>query len=494
MTKIRSITQDPRYIDFVLRYRNDWTRACVELFGKKPSPQQEELLLEVQTTGAFVSVSSGHGTGKSDMSSIITMLYIFCHPHARVILVANKIAQVKAAVFKYIKINWKTLIKRLPWIQEYFVLTETEFYEITNKGVWCVLTKGYRLGNEEGLAGEHAKHMLYIVDEASGLSDKAIDIMEGACTETDNRFLMLSQPTRNTGRFFDSHNRLSKLKDPINGIWKSLIFNSEYSPWVTLEYLKKALIKFGGRDSIQYMIKVRGLFPKVLQGFLISMTDCEKAVNNDPVLAEDWGWVCLMDVGNGRDKSVRLIGKVSGYGLERSFIPVSIKEFDGTVDPINFGRQVAAEIKSSDYPNIVMGVDNGGVGSDTATILEESGLRVQRIMWGDPMFSDMDKKLYINQRAFSTVMSQRAITSNRMKIDKSEKTKEQASKIPYKINEKGQYAIMPKEQMREKGIPSPDRWDTYCFAMLVRYIPHYNTVADSVLEEREALTDWADEV
>lgn len=492
--KVRSVTQDPRYIDFVLRYRNDWSRACVELFGKKPSPQQEELLYEVQTTGSFVSVSSGHGTGKSDMSSIITMMYIFTHPYARVILVANKIAQVKAAVFKYIKINWKTLIKRLPWLQEYFVLTETEFYEITNKGVWCVLTKGYRLGNEEGLAGEHAKHMLYIVDEASGLSDKAIDIMEGACTETDNRFLMLSQPTRNSGRFFDSHNRLSKNKNPKNGIWRSLIFNSEYSPWVTLQYLKKALIKFGGRDSIQYMIKVRGLFPKVLQGFLISMTDCEVAVNNTPVLADDWGWVCLMDVGNGRDKSVRLIGKVSGYGLERRFVPVSIKEFDSTIDPINFGRQVAAEIKSSDYPNIVMGVDNGGVGSDTATILEELGLRVQRIMWGDPMFSDMDKKLYINQRAFSTVMTQRALTSNRMKIDKSEKTKEQASKIPYKINEKGQYAIMPKEQMREKGIPSPDRWDTYCFGMLVRYIPHYNSVSDSVLEERAALTDWADEV
>ncbi len=494
MTKVRSITQDPRYKDFVLRYRNDWPRASVELFGKKPSPQQEELLLSVQTSGSFVSVSSGHGTGKSDMSSIITMLYIFCHPQARVILVANKIAQVKAAVFKYIKINWKTLVKRIPWIEDYFILTETEFYEITSKGVWCVLTKGYRLGNEEGLAGEHAKHMLYIVDEASGLSDKAIDIMEGACTETDNRFLMLSQPTRNTGRFFDSHNRLSKAKNPKDGIWKSLVFNSEYSPWVTLDYLRKALIKFGGRDSIQYMIKVRGLFPKVLQGFLISMTDCEKAVNNTPVLADDWGWVCLMDVGNGRDKSVRLIGKVSGYGLDRVFVPVSIKEFDGSIDPINFGRQVAAEIKSSDYPNIVMGVDNGGVGSDTATILEESGLRVQRIMWGEPMFSDMDKKLYINQRAFSTVMSQRALTSNRMKIDKSEKTKEQASKIPYKINEKGQYAIMPKEQMREKGIPSPDRWDTYCFAMLVRHIPHFNTVSDSVLEERAALTDWADEV
>lgn len=492
--KVRSLNQDPRYIDFCRRYRSDWVRASVELFEKLPSPQQQQLLESVQETGSFTSVSSGHGTGKSDMASIMTMLYMFFHPNARVILVANKIAQVKAAVFKYIKINWKVICKRFPWIEQYFVLTETEFYEINGKGVWCVQSKGYRLGNEEALAGEHAKHMLYIVDEASGLSDKAIDVMEGACTEKDNRFLMLSQPTRNVGRFFDSHNRLSKLKNPLKGIWNSLTFSSEDSPWVTFEYLKKAIIKFGGRDSVQYMIKVLGMFPKVLEGYLISMTVCEQAVNANPVLNDDWGWVCLCDVGNGRDKSVRLIGKVSGNGLERKFLPVSIKEFEGTIDPINFGRQVAAEIKSSEYPNIVIGVDNGGVGFDTATIMEELGLRVQRIMWGDTLFSDSDKKLYINQRAFATIMAERALKKGRMKLDPSDKTKEQASKIPYKVNEKGQYAIMPKEQMRKEGIPSPDRFDTYCFSQLVDYIPHTTTVSDNVIEDRKKAGDWASDL
>lgn len=497
--KMRSITQDPRYKAFVLRYRGDWKKACVELFDKQPSPQQKTLLIEVSATGSFVAVSSGHGTGKSDMSSIITILYMLFHPMARVILVANKIAQVKAAVFKYLKINWKVICKRIPWIRQYFVLTETEFYEVTNKGVWCVLSKGYRLGNEEALAGEHAKHMLYIVDEASGLSDKAIDVMEGACTEDDNRFLMLSQPTRNNGRFYDAHHRLSWEKNKNNikdGVryWKSLIFNSEYSPWVTLKYLASAAFKFGGRDSPQYMIKVRGLFPKVLQGYLISAADVDKGIKNTPTLDDDWGWVALADVGNGRDKSVLLIGKVSGNGLDRKFVPKSIQEFDGAIDPIDFGRQIVAKITSNDYPNIVVAVDNGGVGSDTAKICEEGGLRVQRINWGDPMFSDMDKKVYINQRAFATVMSHRALTSNRLKIDKSEKTKEQATKIPYKINEKGQYAIMPKEQMREKGIPSPDRWDTYCFSFLVRYIPHYNEVSTAVKDEREAITDWGNDV
>ncbi|PAJ72343.1 hypothetical protein CJF42_21825 [Pseudoalteromonas sp. NBT06-2] len=51
-------------------------------------------------------------------------------------------------------------------------------------------------------------------------------------------------------------------------------------------------------------------------------------------------------------------------------------------------------------------------------------------------------------------MAERALKKSRMKLNPSDKIKEQASKIPYKVNEKGLYAIMPKEQMRKEGIPS----------------------------------------
>ncbi|MCG7550892.1 terminase [Pseudoalteromonas sp. Of7M-16] len=492
--KLKSINQDPRYLDFCKRYRSDWVRASVELFGKWPSPQQYQLLTSVQKTACRVSVSSGHGTGKSDMSSIITMIYMFFYPESRIVLVANKIGQVKAAVFKYIKKNFKTVCKRFPWIAQYFVVTETEFYAVGYKGVWCVLTKGYRLGNEEGLAGEHGKHLLYIVDEASGLSDKAIDIMEGALTEDDNRMLMLSQPTRNTGRFYDSHHKLSKDMDPKDGIWSPLKFNSEFSQWVNLQYLKNAAFKFGGRESAQYMIKVRGEFPKVLEGFLISSSDFDRAANkaNTPTLDDDWGWVALCDVGNGRDKSVMLIGKVCGWGLERKFIPVRIEEMEGNISPVDFGRRIKAHIASHDYPNITVAIDSDGVGSDTAQIAEELGLRVQRIRWGHSCFNDFDKENYVNQRAYANIMAHRAMTSGRMLVDGSPKTKDQAVKIPYIINDQGQYQIVKKETMREKmNIPSPDRWDTYCFSQLVQYVPANTRIDEDLLDERNDLEDLA---
>ncbi|KDV91267.1 putative cell division repressor domain protein [Escherichia coli 2-474-04_S1_C2] len=196
----RSCVTDPRWRELVALYRYDWIAAADVLFGKTPTWQQDLIIESVQEQGSKTSVSSGHGTGKSDMTSIMIMLFIIMYPGARAIIVANKIQQVMTGIFKYIKINWATATSRFPWLADYFVLTETAFYEVTGKGVWTVVPKGFRLGSEEALAGEHADHLLYIIDEASGVSDRAFGIITGALTGQDNRILLLSQPTRPSQR------------------------------------------------------------------------------------------------------------------------------------------------------------------------------------------------------------------------------------------------------------------------------------------------------
>lgn len=175
----RSCVTDPRWRELVALYRYDWIAAADVLFGKTPTWQQDLIIESVQEQGSKTSVSSGHGTGKSDMTSIMIMLFIIMYPGARAIIVANKIQQVMTGIFKYIKINWATATSRFPWLADYFVLTETAFYEVTGKGVWTVVPKGFRLGSEEALAGEHADHLLYIIDEASGVSDRAFGIITG---------------------------------------------------------------------------------------------------------------------------------------------------------------------------------------------------------------------------------------------------------------------------------------------------------------------------
>ena len=374
-----------------------------------------------------------------------------------------------------------------------FVLSDTMFYERSRKGIWEVLCKGYRLGNEEALAGEHAAHLLLILDEASGISDKAIGVMTGALTEEDNRMLMLSQPTRPSGYFYDSHHSLAKTPGNPKGIWTAIVLNSEESPFVTPQFIRQKLLEYGGRDSIEYMVKVLGQFPREINGYLLGRDECDRAARRKVLLEKNWGWVATADVGNGRDKSVLNICKVSGPKDKRRVVNFKLMEMPGTMDPLAFADFIYNECTPDKYPNITIAVDADGFGSDTCAQLVRRGANPVRIRWGKPMFSNKDKERFVNQRAYANIMARDAIKSGRMRIDSDPKTAEQASKIPFLMNEEGKMAMMRKEHMRQKlNIKSPDRWDTYCFTMLVDYVPanedvgaEMATFRDDVLAEIE---------
>lgn len=492
----RSIVTDPRWRELVTRFRYDWISAADVLFGKTPTWQQDLIIESVQETKSKTTVASGHGTGKSDMTSIMIMLYIILYPDARVIIVANKIQQVMTGIFKYIKINWSTAVSRFPWLNEYFVLTETSFYEITRKGVWTVIPKGFRLGNEEALAGEHADHLLYIIDEASGVSDKAFGIMTGALTGADNRILLLSQPTRPSGYFYDTHHKLARTPQNPDGIYTSITLNSEESPLVDPDFIKMKLAEYGGRDRPEYLIKVRGLFPKSQDGFLLGRDEVERAARRKVKIAKGWGWIACVDVsgGTGRDKSIINIMMVSGEREKRRVISHKLLEYSD-VTPTRLADYIFAECSPDRYPNISIAIDGDGLGADTANLLyEKHGITVQRIRWGKKMFSREDKSRFFDQRAYANVMAANAVREGRMRIDKGGDTIDQASKMPAGINPAGQWKVMTKEDMKKKlNLKSPDRWDTYCFSMLANYVARSEELTTDDESKYDEALAWLNE-
>lgn len=485
--KVKSIRSDPRWIALVEKYRYNWIDAPVALFGVEPTFQQLELLRAAQVEGCRVTTTSGHGVGKSSITAIIALMYMLFFSGARVVLIANKLDQVKIAVFKNIRVYFKTLVRRLPWIEQYFVLTDTTFYQIENKGVWELSAKAYRIGHEESLSGEHSARYLVIVDEASGLSDAAFSFISSGLTERDNRLILLSQPTRSSGFFWRTHNDPAIMRD-----WTRIKFNSEQSPLVTDQFILMKFREYGmNRNNPEYMIKIRGEFSKNLSGFLLSSDDCIKATQAKPKLDYDWGWAFCCDVGNTRDSSIINICRVSGYGTTRRVVTHKVIEYEGTIDPVNFGRMIVNEYRSYNYVNAVVLIDCDGIGVSSAVVVEEEGIAVQRVRWGFPCFSDEEKKRFQDIRAMCTVAAKDAVTSGRMRIDMNAKTREQASKIPYLIDHRGRFVIVSKKDMKNKfSLSSPDRWDTYCFMMLADITPANILIDSSTIKEREDAGNW----
>ncbi len=490
--RLTSLVHDPRYPMLIEMFDQDWDTAMEVLFGIETDQQQRLVLDSVSRKASRTSVSSGHGTGKSFITAAVVILFMILYPGARVVVIANKIKQVMDAVWKYVKIHYAELKKRMPWLADYFVLTETTFYERTQKGVWYVTPKGFRLNHEESLAGEHADHMLTIIDEASGVNDRAFGVIMGAQTSADNRVLLLSQPTRVGGYFYQTHHSLSTAN---GGVWTSLTLSSALSRHVTREFILERLQEYGGFDSPEFQIKVLGRFPRNMSAFLLgrdAVQAAASAVTRKLVakrLGDDWGWLATLDVGAGRDRSVINISKVSGdIGPRRIVLNHKLLEMAADIDPLKFARRVFSECCNGNYPNITLAIDGDGVGYTVYLHLQEmiadlnaAGENIQliRIRWGFHPVMPADKKRFYNMRSKAHILGQEAVNSGRMAIDNDVKTIDQMSKLPLSMNEQGLWVMMKKEVMRNKmQIASPDRSDTYMFTQIVSYIPHNQAVTE----------------
>jgi len=478
----KSIRADPRWHKFIATYRDRTEAFAQKVCGEKPTWQQNTLFAAMNIPDNWVSVSSGTGTGKSSGTAIIMLNFLLCYPESRVLLTANKVQQVKIGVFKYLKIYFKRIVRRYPWIGDYFTLTDEAFYANESKGVWCVVIKGYRVGQEESLAGEHALHMMYIIDEASGVGDAAFEKITGTLTQEDNRLLLLSQPTRNEGYFYRSQHDLKRTNGrPTAGTFEALVFNSEDSPIVKAKFLVAKYIEYGGRKSAEYMIRVRGLFCDALSGYLISRSLVEEGFNNKIVHEEDWGYVLTCDVsgGNWRDSCVYSLARVSGRDRTRMVEVIDTKEMDGDMGAVDFARYVIANIVPY-YSNLTIGVDAGSMGGEMIKELARKGVaNVIPINWGSPVHSKSLRKQFFNKRAYASAMVRDALRYGNIKlfnggVRESMKLIEQFIKLPFSYVEKGdglQLQMMGKPIMKKKGINSPDIFDTVAFFWIVDPIP-----------------------
>lgn len=494
--KKKSLTADPRWRDFVKRYAFDLNRFAFEVCGQNSTWQQIDLFNSVQDPGSRTSVSSGHGTGKSRSLGIICLWHLLCFHYSNTLVTAPKIEQVRNVAWKEIT-DMKDFIAEglYGWITDYFTIEAERVYVNGFKDQWFVIAKTAPTGRPENLAGMHRDWYLIIADEGSGVDDKNYGVLTGALTDARNRMLITSQPTRNTGFFYNTHHSLSKAR---GGAWNNLTFNSEESPLVSREFILEKRNEYGGIHDPQYQIKVRGQFPENLTGQLLSRSALEAVIGAKSCIppGAEYGNVILVDVGAGeyRDKSVVIVAKVFGNGQPHEAdarrvhvdrIPICSNTISETA-LIGEVMQIAGKLS-----NCTIVVDGGGIGGPMIKRMNELGLTgVVKILWGNPCFKKSLKEVFFNQRAQAMVTIARATKAGQLTIDSAAFTDsrfrtemlDQGSRIPYHFNDKAQYVIESKRSKEWEGLPSPDIWDALSFAFLedCRYICSDAEAGDSV--------------
>lgn len=469
-----AITLDPRYLDFAASYRSRPYAFITDVIGVDLDFQQVSVVNAMTPVGAWVSVASGHGTGKSFLVGCLCLHFMITHPDSMIMITANSLDQVLNGVFSYIKTHWTAICTRQPWLEQYFKLTTKNFYAKGYKGRWHIFGKTCQRGKEEGLAGNHRRDYLVVVDEASGVSDKVFNVLGGALTEDNNKILLISQFTRPIGHFAESQTSLAEA-----GNYTALTLNSELSRHVNMRFIRNKRIEYGGRDSAEYGIRVLGICPDDVSGFLISRADVNKGFATKIQFDDDeeWGYIATADVagGVGRDSSVLKISKVSGQGSERKVQVVKLIVAPSTMDGVMFARFIAQEVHG--YSNITVAVDADGYGLATCQELSRQGIECVRIRWGKRPHSNALFDRFPLEKDYACVMLRDALKDGRVGLLKGEtKTIEtelmrQFTKIPYEFDDNGKWKIFSKKRLASEGIKSPDIFDAHAFAWLCDYIP-----------------------
>lgn len=388
-----------------------------------------------------ISIVSGHGIGKSMISALILLWFLFAHADCQVACTSPGSEQLYDVLWKEIK-KW---IEKMPaGMADLYMWESSHIRMKESPHVWFARAKTASKENTEALAGVHADWVLILVDEASGVDEAIYETMEGALTSGNILVFLVSNGTRANGYFFDTHH-----KDAHR--WQNYAFSSLDSPRVDKKYVTSIVDKYG-LDSAQYAIRVLGQFPKEDgmddAGFVPLVTKVPTQPDYHE-LTQFYGPILGVDcAGEGRDKSIWVLRD----GTKAKKIAEEAISNSKTIAERTLTLMKEYEIRPE---NVV--IDAFGVGANVSmeiALASRGTFAVIPVNVGDP--SDEDE--FMNLRA-EWYWKLRQWLNSGGEIVEHKQFIEQLKSIRYKRNIKGKIQIMSKEQMKKTGFNSPDMAD-----------------------------------
>lgn len=193
--------------------------------------------------------------------------FLFTRPFSKIVVTAPTMRQ----LFDVFMSEFAKWLKRSPLLEQFFEYTKSKVSFKKNPAEWFLVAR--TAAKPENLAGFHADNLLYVLDEASGVDDEIFDTVLGALTGKNNKLLMCSNPTRNSGFF-----KRAFFED--RELYYTMKVSSADSGRVSDDYCRR-LIKSYGEDSDVVRVRVLGEFPKAEADGLIALELVEAAMNRE---------------------------------------------------------------------------------------------------------------------------------------------------------------------------------------------------------------------
>lgn len=197
-------------------------------------------------------VPTGNAVGKSFLAAGVLHWFLFTRPGSLVVATAPTQVQLEEVLWKEVERSYAG--SRLPLGARLL----RNPLKVDLGGGWQALA--YSTTKVERFSGHHASELLAILDEASGVAD---EIYEAISSLNPSRELMLGNPLRPSGTFYDRCHSTNPLANVIKiSSLESPHIHLERSPWGLADrnWLEKARADYG-EGSLWWTCHVLGEFP-----------------------------------------------------------------------------------------------------------------------------------------------------------------------------------------------------------------------------------------
>lgn len=447
LVKVTALLEEKRYQEIYSYHFETFLK------GRHITWQQYLILLTVKDAVNYqgprrISIASGHGIGKSCVLAMILIWFLYTHYLSQIGCTAPSKEQMFDVLWKELS-RWIDALP--PRVKNSFEMTSDKIRIKEKPNEWFARAKTAKKDAPEALAGVHGDHTLLLVDEASGVADEIYEVAEGSMTNENYLMILISNPTRLTGYFYDTHNHAKKSQR-----WAHLTFSSEDSPVVEPDYCTRKLEDNEmNRESDNYRVRVRGVFPKAdsvdTKGYVALLNDSDinqiADVENDNFI-----YPILLGV----DPAAEGSNKTTWVIRDRFKAKIILRE--EVSNEMKIAQKTLTLMNLFKIKDKYVWVDNFGVGANVAKHLALAGQNVNGVNVGDRCPKEKDNDAYLNIRARNYFrLKQWLRQGGELVADKI--WQNQFKAIRFRSTLSGKVQIMSKRDMRQEGYPSPDEMD-----------------------------------
>lgn len=417
-----------------------------EVFGKEPYPDQLELLEAYRRRDRRIAKRTGHRVGKSTSVAWIIVHHIICRFPQKTLVTAPTSPQ----LFDALASEVKACINRLPDALKELLEVQVESILLrASPDESFVSFRTAKAETPEAMAGMHSENMLLIGDEASGLSQPVIDAMSGSLADPNATMILIGNPVRTSGSFFDAFHKL-------RSIWTCFHTSSLGHPNVSGEDIEAKKLEYG-EDSNRYRVRVLGEFPAGDEDTCIPFELVESSLRRDvrPLLVKEiWGVDCARF---GNDTSA--LARRKGNTLVK---PVEEKKGWDTMRLAGWVKSEYDDMALDNKPSEIL-VDSIGIGAGVVDRLMELGLPARGINVSESPSIFTDR--YLNMRAELWFTGKDWFQAKDCNLNGDEALGAELVGPRFKYTSSGKIQVESKDDMKKRGVKSPNRADAFLLTL-----------------------------